>query len=332
MSIRKIVLVQHTHTDIGYTGLATDVAVLHIRHLRSVLERCRQDDRFRWTIEAGWPLEQFLSNASGEERRELKDRIVSGQIEMTGFYAQPLTQLCNLEELCGSMELSLRLARKVEAPIETAMLNDIGGLSYNMPQIANYYGIRYFVNGCGGWRVMLPFSNLPRMFYLAGPDDSRLLFYHLGDDIETRHPDLVGAQYSFGLLYFLDPLLREIDGRPPKPSGIEKTLLDFSGRQGIDALLARLERQGYPYDTLLIQTGLDNQGPIDRLLETIDYWNRTYRRPEVVLGTCKQFFDDIVRRYGPTIPVIRGELTCSWTEHAITNAYSTGRYRQAGRP
>lgn len=331
MSVRRIILVQHTHTDIGYTGLSPDVAVQHIRYFRSVLEHCRQDERFRWTIEAGWALEQFLSVASTAERKDIKARIASGHIEMTGFYAQPLTQLCNLEELCGSMELCHQLARQVKAQIDTIMMNDIGGLSYNFPQIANYYGIRNFVNGCGGWRVMLPFSNLPRLFYLAGPDGSRLLFYHVGDDVEGRRETQIAAQYSYGVLYFQDPLLREIDGQPPRPNGEEKGMLNYQGREGIDDLLARLERQGYPYDTLLIQIGMDNQGPIGRLLETIEYWNHTYGQPEVVLGTCKQFFDDIVHRFGPSIPVIQGELTCSWTEHAITNAYATGRYRQAGR-
>lgn len=331
MSIRKIILVQHTHTDIGYTGLRSDVAILHIHYIRSILEHCRRDARFRWTVEAGWPLEQFMAVASKAERKELAERIASGQIEMTGFYAQPLTQLCNLEELYASLELSFQLFEKSGVRIETAMLNDIGGLSYNMPQAASYYGIRNFVNGCGGFNVMLPFSDLPHLFYLSGPDDSRLLFYHVGDDAGGRRPELIMAQYSFGQLFFLDPLLREIDGCPPPACSDEKSVLNFHGRDGIDAFLERLDRQGYPYDTLLMQTGLDNRGPVDRLLEVVDYWNSTHRQPEVVLGTCKEFFDNIVQRYGKSIPVIRGEISCSWTEQAITNAYATGRYRRAGR-
>jgi hypothetical protein len=332
MNIRKITLVHHTHTDIGYTGIYPDVAAQHIRHLRSVLEHCRRDGRFRWTIESGWALEQFLSVASEEERKELTARVASGQIEMTGFYAQSLTQLCNLEELCGTLELSLQLARQVGAPMETAILDDIGGLSFNFPQIANYYGIRYLLNGGGGWRVMLPFTTLPHLFHLVGPDGSRILFYQIGDDRENRSPDIGPAQYGFGEIYFLWPMLKEIDAKGALPGNDgEKSIFTLRGREGIDALLARLQRDDYPCDTLLVQLASDNFGPWERVLEVIDYWNAHYGEPEIRLGTCGDFFHDVETRFGRDLSVIQGELTCSWTEHAVTNAYATGRYRRAGR-
>ncbi|MFH2069262.1 MAG: hypothetical protein ABII89_07385 [Candidatus Omnitrophota bacterium] len=48
--IKKIILVHHTHTDIGYTGTSAAVAVQHIKHLRTVLAMCRRNHEFRWTI------------------------------------------------------------------------------------------------------------------------------------------------------------------------------------------------------------------------------------------------------------------------------------------
>ncbi len=330
--IKKIYLIHHTHTDIGYTGIYSQLAAQHIRNMRSIIKSCQGNDRFRWTIEAGWPLEMFLSYASATEKKKLAECFQKGQIELTGFYNQPLTQLCTFEELCASVELTHKLADELPATIETAMLNDVGGVSYNIPQILNYYGIKYLVNGCGGWRVMLPFTTLPHLFYLEGPDGSKVLYYHIRDDVENRQPELGPAQYGFGIIYFLWPMLKEIDGQQKSVvTDGEKTIFDFVGREGIDVLLERLARQNYPYDILLLQAGFDNGGAIPRLMEAIDEWNARYGEPEIVLGTCREFFTEIENRYNQQIPTIQGELTCSWTEQAITNAQATGRYRDAKR-
>ncbi len=321
--IKKIIVVHHTHTDIGYTGVPAAVAVQHIRHLRAVLEICRKNPEFRWTIESGWPLDTFLSVASEKERKELEIFLRKGQIELTGFYNQPLTQLCNLEELCTSIELNCRMADSLKAGIDTLMIDDIGGLSYNIPQIAKYYGIKYIVNGCGGWRVMLPFTTLPHLFYLTGADGSRVLYYHIGDDRENWNPvDMGPAQYGFGHLYLINPVLKEINNK--KSFGHE-------GRRDIDRLCKRLENDGYPFDTILMQAAKDNGGYDANILKAIDLWNRHYRHPEIKIGTCREFFEDIQKRYPGKIPLVKGELTCSWTEHAITNAFATGCYRQARR-
>ena len=328
--IKRIIITHHTHTDIGYTGIYPDVAIQHVRHLRAALDLCRADPRFRWTIEAGWPLDMFLSVASAAEKQELADAVRRGQIEVTGFYGQPLTQLCNLEELCAHVELMRDLVRDLEAPIDTVMVNDIGGLSANTPQVLRHYDIKHVVNGCGGWRVMMPFTTLPHLFRLTGPDGSRVLFYQIKDDEEDRQEGLGPAQYGFGGLYFVAPMLRELDIMEARSGDdLQRAVSELSGRDGIDSLLARLERQGYPYDTMLMQFGSDNNGPNPRLMEALTLWNERYGSPIIELGTCHDFFEAIEAQYADDIPVLEGELTCSWTEHAVTYGRATGIYRRA---
>ncbi|NLW87147.1 MAG: hypothetical protein GXY38_09765 [Planctomycetes bacterium] len=332
MSIESITLVHHTHTDIGYTNNFPAIAATHVRHLRDVLRRCRQDRRFRWTIEAGWALKQFLLAAGDDEKQDLLARIRSGQIEVSALYVQPLTQVCNLEELCACVEWNQELCRGLDAPITTAIIDDMGGLSYNMPQVLARHGVRYIVNGCGGWRVMLPFTTLPHVFRLASPDDSSVIFYHLGDDKENRSDDIGPAQYGFGEIYFLWPLLKEMKPGISLPGDDgEKTIFQMKGRQGVDALLARLHRDNYPLKSLLLQVSADNWGPMDYLPEAVDYWNSHYGNPTIRFGTCGEFFADVEKQYGPAIPTIKGELTCSWTEHVLTNAAATGVYRGVKR-
>ena len=332
MSIKKIILVQHTHTDIGYTGLHHEVTVQHIRHIRSALDHCQKDDRFRWTIETGWTLESFLTVATPSEKDCLLKYIHNGQIELTGLYDQPFLQLCNLEELCASLELTSRLIKGMPAAAETALVTDVGGLSYNFPQILNYYNIRNCVIAPNNWRLMFAFTNLPRLFRLTGPDGSNILLYLIGNDTRNTALEMSPSQYGYGVVYFLWPMLNEIDGKEPKTEeNIEIPFLHYKGREGIDTLLERLAYDQYPYDTLLLQVATDNVGPFDRLLEAIDEWNDRYGDPEIVLGTTKDFFQDIEQRYGNSIQSIQGEITCPWTEHAITSAGVTGRYREARR-
>ncbi|OGV64652.1 MAG: hypothetical protein A3K19_29970 [Lentisphaerae bacterium RIFOXYB12_FULL_65_16] len=329
-AIQRIIITHHTHTDAGYTGTYPDVAVQHIRHLRAALDLCEREPRFRWTIEAGWALDMFLNVATDTERERMRQCLRDGRIELTGFYAQPLTQIANLEELCVGVELTARLAGDLDAPLDTVMLNDVGGLSYNLPQVLARYGIRYVVNGVGGWRVMTPFTTLPHLFRLRGPDGSSVLYYQIKDDAENRQANLGPAQYGFGLIYFLWPVLRELDGKPALVGNDgEKTIFNLHGREGIDLLCERLTRQGYPFDTFLMQFGSDNQGPTERLLEAVDAWNAKHRTPEIQLGTCHDFFVDAEVRWAAQIPEIQGELSCSWSEHVVTNAYATGRYRVA---
>ena len=65
-SIREILLVPHTHHDIGYTNTPRACLEGHERGIYDVLDLCERDpddapDAFRWTVEISRPLAQFLS-------------------------------------------------------------------------------------------------------------------------------------------------------------------------------------------------------------------------------------------------------------------------------
>ena len=55
-----VYLVQHTHTDIGYTKPQTEILSEHLRYIDYAIEYCEQtkdytdDAKFRWTCESAW--------------------------------------------------------------------------------------------------------------------------------------------------------------------------------------------------------------------------------------------------------------------------------------
>lgn len=61
-----IYLVQHTHTDIGYTKPQTEILSEHLRYIDyaidySDLTKDYPDDaRFRWTCEAAWAVSEYI--------------------------------------------------------------------------------------------------------------------------------------------------------------------------------------------------------------------------------------------------------------------------------
>ena len=59
-------MVQHSHTDIGYTWSQTEILAEHLRFIDYALDYCDQTDhypddaRFRWTCEASWTVREYL--------------------------------------------------------------------------------------------------------------------------------------------------------------------------------------------------------------------------------------------------------------------------------
>ena len=73
-----VYLVQHTHTDIGYTKPQTEILSEHLRYIDYAIEYCEQtkdytnDAKFRWTCESAWAVDEYLKNRPEEQVNKLK--------------------------------------------------------------------------------------------------------------------------------------------------------------------------------------------------------------------------------------------------------------------
>lgn len=60
-------LVQHTHTDIGYTRSQMEILTEHLRYIDYALDYCDATDnypepaKFRWTCEISWAVSEYLT-------------------------------------------------------------------------------------------------------------------------------------------------------------------------------------------------------------------------------------------------------------------------------
>jgi hypothetical protein len=281
-------------------------------------------------------VDEFLSRGGPEEAAELARWVQAGQIEFGAFEAQPLTQVASLEELLRSTVRARELAAQFGAEVVTALLTDIAGATWNLPQVLARAGVRYFLLGTGAFRVHVNQASLPRLFYFTAPDGSRVLLYQIGFDRE-EDPHTVtqlNATYGFGGTYLIRPFREFLAAGSTagfNAEAEEKGVAEGTGREALDGLLARLEREGYPYDALLLQAAGDNRGADPDLPETVRLWNEWIRMPEVRIATPREFFADVEARYGADLPVLSGDLTCPWSDMLGSMAVETGRYRQASR-
>ena len=331
--IRYIHIVNQTHTDLGYTNLPHKVGLAHVRHIDDAIDLCRRSVRkpeglrFTWTIEALWALREFTRRAPPSRVKALLDLIKSGHIELTGFLHQPLTQLMSLPDLIEELSYGAEFAASHGVRLDTLMLDDMGGVTWNIPQVMNRLGFKYFILGAGGWRVMTPVAGLPHLFRYTGPDGSNALMYHLGigKGLDARKAGPLHAQYGFGVVYLLLPFHGVVLDDDGKVIPCEKWDTPLYG------LIRRLEQEGYAYDTLLLQCGGDNDGPQADILKVVERWNKSHDDITLRLGTASGFFRYIEKKYADSIPSLSGELTCSWSEHVLTQGRGCGLVKEAER-
>ncbi len=331
--IKRVILVPHTHTDLGYTELAHRVAGLQNRYLLDAAAFCENTvaapagESVKWSVEALTVFRNCWKYASSAERRKLLRQILNRNIELTAFDEQVQTQLLDIHLLDEEFKYARILAQELQVPIETAVLDDIGGFSWNLPQLLRKSGMKYYSMGVGAWRVMTPIAPLPHLFRYRGVDGASDILVYLPGLGKGGRPQMVKfllAQYGFGVIYLLFPF------RGTLPGDWREMSSEQNGDEMLMQLIRRFEEEGYPYDTLMLQSGSDNAGLWCDIDVALRDWNQRHPELRLELGTFHDFFAYIEARYDKEIPVIEdGEITCSWSEHVLTHGYGTIAYRNA---
>ena len=100
-----VYLFPHSHVDIGYTHLQSDVERKQWQNIDAALELCRQtadyppEARFKWNTEVLWAVDSYLRQQPPEKQQRLVEAVRAGQIGLDALYGNELTGLCRPEEL-----------------------------------------------------------------------------------------------------------------------------------------------------------------------------------------------------------------------------------------
>lgn len=296
-----IYLVQHAHTDIGYTRPQTEILPEHLRYIDYALDYCDltdslpEDARFRWTCETSWPLREYITTRPKSQLDRLRKRVSEGRIELTGLFLNS-SDLSDEVSIAKSLQ-PVRLFRESGFPVVSAMQDDINGVPWCLADYLPDCGIRYLTMGQNNSRARKPFDR-PTLFWWESPSGNRLL---------VNRPE----HYMYG-----------------NTLGILTNAETFG--KSLFIHLADLVKKGYLYDSYSIQFSgylTDNSPPSTNACQTVATWNQRYEWPHLKLATVREFMDDMLKHDSAGIPSYRGAWPDWWMDGFGSAAMETGYTR-----
>ena len=301
----NIKLIQHSHTDIGYTRSQTEILAEHLRYIDYALDYCDATDnypdnaKFRWTCEASWPVDEYLKCRPASQIERLLQRIKEGRIEVTGMYFN-FDEIPDEKILASSLKAVGRMQEK-GITVTTAMQNDVNGIGWCMNDYFSQLGVKYLNMGTHGHRALICFDK-PTMFWWESPSGKRLLTFR--------------AEHYMTGNTVLEMQTGDVDR-------FKNNLMNY---------LISLNSKQYPFDEMAIQHSgylTDNSPPSTIASDLIKKWNELFVWPQLSTSTVETFFSDMERDHSKDFPVIRGAWPDWWTDGFGASARETAATRVA---
>lgn len=304
-SIKRILVLPHSHLDIGFTLPPDQVARDYKDNIDAAMRLARENPDFRWTIESSWMLGEWLRRTTDEKQiKELGRLLREGRFALGAAFANMHSGLVGEEEMNRLVYLGESFRRRFGIAAEVAYQNDVPGFSWAYPRVFAGSGVKYLVTGLNlfiGGGNNLGVRNTP--FDWVGPDGSRILTWFTYDSY------VEGYRWNVTSGASLDEMEKTVPRR-----------------------LAWLEQNGYRYDTYLLMASVgDNADPMHayRTLTKIREWN--HRHPELPMQMCtaEEFFNYIVRKYGNKFREAAGDATGHWEPVKLGAPEVAARMREA---
>lgn len=335
--MKKIYMIHHTHYDIGFTDLPDEVERQQLLYLDEAVELAEADPDYRWTIESGSLLRNYLDYRPKSQTGRLLRQLREERIEVAAFDMQQLTETVSFPELMANVSRTKELGDRYGFPVNCAILDDIGGWTGELPRMMNLAGIRYLIAGCGAFQTELPWANLPHLFYLTGKSGGRILVWNLGNDRNAVSSEsLFGFPvYGMASVYLgyrsFPEFFGEYDLGVKMPMHGDTPEKPLTAKEVYQILDNRLKQENYPYDEVLLQYGGDNRNPSPKIAELVKKLNASGDFPEVELTTPGKFFRMMEEKYGDSIPEISGILADPWNLRINAVPTVLKNYRAAQR-
>ena len=304
-----------SHTDLGLTDLRERCVELHRRNLDAALARLPTNPEFRWTAECALPAVSYGDNRAPGAGDALVRAIRDGKIGFTALFANLLTGLLDHETMARAAWPAGLFAREHGLGYAAALIADVPGQTLTFPTLLAASGVRYLASGVNPERALPLLSPAaaaaaqltgewtayPQLYWWEGPDGSRVLHWR-----SDRYAD--GPRFGFDV------------GAAEMAHHLTDWLLS-------DPVLAA---PGYPYDVALLWGAVPANGLVDeRVIANVTEFNQRYAYPRLLAARPEDFFRDVEHRYGPKLPVRRGDTGCYREDGAASTARELAHYRAA---
>ena len=297
-----VYVLPHSHTDIGYTEIQTDIEKKQVHNLLQGIEYAHKTanypagSRFVWNVEVLWAADLYLRRMDDTQRAAFLDAVKSGQVALCGMYLNELTGLCRPEELVRLFRFSTELAQRCGTTIDSAMISDVPGNTWGTVTAMNHAGIKYFSTAPNYFdrigTILREWENKP--FYWMGPDGKSKVLVWI-------------PFWGYAMSHRYGRLTPEL----------------------VDDFCDGLSKRGYTYDIAHVRWSGhgDNAVPDLEISEAVRDWNSKYAWPKFVISSASEAFQALEKRYGNQLPIVRGDWTPYWEDGAGSSALETGMNR-----
>lgn len=317
VTYREFYFISHSHNDIGYSDLQEVVKQKQIKNIYDALALIRKtaaypaDERYIWNIESLWAVENFMKQASEQEKLEFISTVKSGSIGLSAGYANLLIGLCSPEVLIHYTDYASLLEKKYGIHFNTVMTTDVPGASWAWVPALAERGIKYvssgpnYVPGYPDLGDRVGYSNRAcgdKPFYWLAPDGKeRILYWAAGKGYSWFH------NFNMGRV-----------GEKTK-----KNLLQY---------LKDLDAENYPYDMIQLRYSIPaDNGTTDSLLPGfVKEWNEKYESPKIIIANVNDMMTKFEKKYGGILPVYSGDFTPYWEDGAVSTAKEEAIAKRAG--
>jgi alpha-mannosidase len=306
--ITEILVVHHSHMDIGYTHSQPLFWELQSEFLYQALDWLEatagmpDGARPKWTCEAGEPLRRWLAKTGAADRARFVALHQQGRIGVSAlrWHTTPLADRNGLERLlAGKAELESLLGTR----IPVACQHDVTGVPWPLADVLLDAGVDFFVMAIN---IHLGRAVKPRpgMFLWEAPSGRTLRVFN-------------GNHYTM-----FDQLLNAWD------DSVERM------KEGWEIYQKRLEQLGYPLDFVYLTSTCspvmwDNAPPNPFLPDLVGRWNEAGCGPRIRYATFDDLRERAMRVPDAQLPVMRGDWTDYWNFGCAASPIATARNQQA---
>lgn len=240
--INEVLVLHHTHTDLGYTHPLPMLMELQRRFIDQAIDACQEAaelpeaSRLRWTCECTFTLLDWLDHAKHAQVDRFRALADAGLIGAAALPFHP-TPMLEYGQWARLLAQSVELRSTLGLPMKTAIAHDINGMPWPTVSHLRQAKIDLLIMGINIVFGAFPLSR-PGAFRWRAPDGEKILVFngehyaafnrelHTHADstaemakglhryIENRLP----ADYPFDFLYLTATHPFFVDNNPPEPN------------------------------------------------------------------------------------------------------------------
>lgn len=321
--MQTLLLVHHSHTDVGYTDAQARVAAWQVAYLRAALAACEApgEPPFKWVCETFWGVEQFLAVATPFERERFAAALRRGRLGLSASYLN-FSELLDAPLLARLTARAVDYGRSIGLAVRSAMTADINGHGWGFAGVLAGLGVENLFCCVHTHHGRFPLARPQQGFWWEAPDGRRVLVwsgehYHFGNALGLAP----GAISSYSIKDDCDAAMIFGEAWPV-------------AERRIPRYLAALAASGYTLPVVpLMVSGLrtDNGPPSLAIRDFCARWNAAHGGTvRIEMATLEDVFARL-REHADAFPVHRGDWPDWWTDGPSGDAPALRLFREAQR-